>query len=52
MRNRQKQRDLRKEKAKRREEIPYRNNEHYADPTAYNALKCIERGARRDKPER
>ena len=50
MRNRQKQRQLKKEQAKHRDEIPYRNLEHYADPTAYHALRNIEREERHPKP--
>ena len=51
MKNRDRQRANRQKKP-RTDEIPYRNHDHYADPTAYYALKSIERSTRRDKPAR
>ena len=51
MKNRDKQRANRRKKPKTGE-ISYHNHEHYADPTAYQAMKNIERNAQRDKPER
>ena len=41
-----------RQKKPRTDEIPYRNHEYYADPTAYYALKSVERSTRRDKPDR
>ena len=51
MKNRDRQRANRQKKP-RTDEIPYRNHEYYADPTAYYALKSVERSTRRDKTAR
>ena len=48
MKNRDKQRANRRKTAKP-EKISYHNPEHYADPTAYFALRNIER---KEKPAR